>query len=376
MDPPLPHFQQQLMALFDMVAHALSTFPRIETQLPGVAARITGNYRMPPPQDVTVAALRDSVARAIAQTELAVQRLADSYAALLPQLDEDIVKDALSADRGLKHLQQAIDGLRAANTQVGERTVDRVDCGLVVVDTTGLKDAVAARAADRIARLLDSAASAARAMCLGACDRFKAVADRAVQRPGSSEELIDVKGYVDGAERIVEDIMQEVGRIRTQLVFLLDNAYSLTETDSSLFTKTFTWPARLGMFISTFCCYFLYFLIPGFFLCVAPILDDARVRLSGQLENFENELRVRRENYESVRLLSVSLFSSSPPAVPFKHFRICLLVLFLSLVVFSDLPDFFSILKRLWAESTHSSPWAPSMNSRAPLTRSLTCDAF
>ena len=77
-------------------------------------------------------------------------------------------------------------------------------------------------------------------------ERFKAIEQRAIARPNNAEDLMDVKGFVDSAERLVEEIMVDVRRTRTQVMFLLDNAYTLTDTDVELNSKTFTWPARLG----------------------------------------------------------------------------------------------------------------------------------
>lgn len=54
-------------------------------------------------------------------------------------------------------------------------------------------------------------------MSVAICERFKAVADRAAERPQTAEELIEIKSFVDGADRIVEDILVDVGRVRTQV---------------------------------------------------------------------------------------------------------------------------------------------------------------
>jgi hypothetical protein len=295
-EPPLPQLQTQVMGVFDTLARALSSVPRVETQIPGLAPRIKGPYRVPPPDDLQVALLREQAAATVANSETALLKLSDSYAAFLPQLDEDVIRDLLLGDRGLKPLQAAIDNYRALCVAVAERSTDYVDCVIVTADVTGLKDAIAARAQDRIFRALDYIATVNRSMCVAACERLKAVADRASVRPTTSEDLMEVKAYVDGAAHIVEDILVEVARIRTQLLFLLDNAYNLSEPDVVLNSKTFLWPGRLGTGDSS-----LSRSVLADELSVVPLLDEARVRLSGQLEMFENDLRTRRETFEAVR---------------------------------------------------------------------------
>ncbi|XP_062507706.1 dynein axonemal heavy chain 3-like [Corticium candelabrum] len=170
----------------------------------------------------------------------------DQYKQILDgQTAREIGNFLADSDRTLSALSKKIDQLNSQADELSNLHLT-VPLNLVCAMCSDLNQLFVDKVKEQINRLVQHVVHKNRELNRDLCKRFDEMADKAIEVPETTEELVKLVDYVTEATEVtVVKMQKEIEEAATRLDFLMDYAF-LSDEDLKMNSITFTWPERIG----------------------------------------------------------------------------------------------------------------------------------
>ncbi|KAM6984938.1 dynein axonemal heavy chain 7-like [Aplochiton taeniatus] len=248
-EPEFKDFEVVLLNVYDIMLKSVSLVPRVETKLysewPGAQ---TGGFLKPIVLPEILEAQQEEVRRVV-WLESAGPRehvhLYDKYASLVSHQAEEDVEHFLRKQNSFQEIMIEVTRYQQLADQIQYNSSKVVRLGLFEVHAHELIRSLVKRAEGLrqklVARMLEDHQKLNKKLC----DEFEKIAEKALSTPPNTQELMELKAYVEKVEATEMPVLEKkLADSKTRLCFLVDYV-TFSPVDMRLNRQTFQWNTRM-----------------------------------------------------------------------------------------------------------------------------------
>ncbi|XP_024258908.2 dynein axonemal heavy chain 7 isoform X2 [Oncorhynchus tshawytscha] len=248
-EPDFKDFEVILLNVYDIMLKSISLVPRVETKLysewPGCQS---GGTLKPIVLPEIMQAQQEEVRRVIWEESagpLEHVRLYDKYAPLVSQQAQDDVEQFLREQHSFPEIMIEVTRYQQLADEIQYSSSKVVRLGMFEVHCHELVRALVKRAEGLRQHLVTHMLENHQEMNKKLCDEFEKIADNALSTPPNTQELMELKAFVDKVEATEMPLLEtKLSESKTRLCFLVDYV-TFSPLDMRLNRQTFQWHTRM-----------------------------------------------------------------------------------------------------------------------------------
>lgn len=276
-EPKFEDFETVLINVYDVLLKAVTKMPRVETKLYSEWPTDKPTELKPITLEEVVNGHKQKVRDLIARESIGpIEHAAkyDKYSALINgQADKD-VEQFLNGNRDFDDLSREVRKYQKLSDEITYKSVKVLRLGMFEVHCDELIRALAKKADQCCNKLLARMSKDHQTANKALCDEYETIAEKALTTPANTHELMELKAFVEKAENITMNELQEkLNAAKNRLLFLVDYA-SFTPPEMRLNSSTFTWHGRMP-----------------------TIFEEHRVIEKEKKQQYEEALKLKRERF-------------------------------------------------------------------------------